>query len=169
MKVRVLFVALALALTAIAVPAVADHIVEPQFPITSLRLDVYQYGHRDTTLLSACDGSEKVTFSNLRVEPLVTWERDAARVNPSEHFTVFIGVLPGRIVNGEFRRQLTGGSGTEWHHQNVPPHRGNRPYEVTQWDTYMAVLGYWQVTVIITGEESGVVFTSSCVFERVAP
>ena len=165
MKIRVLLVALALVL--VAVPAVADHVTEPQWPITRLVVDVYEYPDRLGTLLSACDGSEKVTFSNLRVEPLISYVQDG-NGSPSEHWRVRIEVLPGRMVNGVFRHEKSrGGAGTIWTHQNVPPHRGTRAFESAEWTTYLHAVGYWEVFVEVIGDESGTVLTETCLFEKI--
>lgn len=147
-------------------PAIADHVNEPTLPITGMTIDIYQYPNRTETLLSACDGSEKVTFNNLRVEPLISYTRDG-NGGASEHWTLRIEVLPGKLVNGQFRATKTlGGSDTIWHHQNVPPHFTAPVYEATQWNTYMGVVGYWRVFVQVTGEESGVVLTETCLFQK---
>ena len=165
MKVRVLLVALALALTAIAAPAIADHVNEPTAPITSLRTLVYDYPAIQNPL--RCDGTDKVTFSTLRVEPLLTHLQDG-NGGASEHWTLRMSVLPGDMRNGEFRARLSaGGADTVYHHQNTPPHHPFTEDEANQWNTYMHRVGWWQVRVTVTGEESGRVFETVCTFEKI--
>ena len=165
MKRTLYSLALVLALTLAAVPSRADHVSEPTLPITSLRTLVYDYPAIQNPLV--CDGTDKVTFSTLRVEPLIAPLQDG-NGGASEHWTLRMSVLPGDMRNGAFRpRLLLGGADTLYHHQNTPPHHPFAEDEANQWNTYMHRVGWWQVSVTVTGEESGQVFSTVCTFEKV--
>lgn len=167
MKVRALFIALALALTAIAVPSMADHVSEPTAPVTGLTVALYKYTDRANTLMR-CDGTDQITFDTVRVEPGVS-----VASKPSEHFTVHQSVTFTERLNGKasttFRQW-----GSLWRHQNAPAHSVgggslDRPWEVAETNQYLeGRLGFWIIEHRVIGEESGALFEHRCVFERVA-
>lgn len=126
MKTRLLFVALALALTAVAVPAGADHIVEPTAPISEYTMEVYSYPNFATRLV-ACDGSEVVRQIDGSLSLDVRFEtfvESPARFEggPSEHYdetlTLFVVTRLGRQNETE-RYQWR----VSWKHSNIGPHR----------------------------------------------
>ncbi|MDP9143703.1 MAG: hypothetical protein M3N43_03245, partial [Actinomycetota bacterium] len=57
------------------VPVEAVHVTEPTLPLTGMRVQAYEYPNLQATLLR-CDGTDKTTINNLRVEPLVTFAKD---------------------------------------------------------------------------------------------
>lgn len=150
---------------AISTPAFANHLAEPTWPITGLRLRCYQYPFGADLPV---DGSGKFAFNALRIEPMLTYQRTARKDNPSEHYTTRIEVLHGRLFNGAFRAsQPKTGWQDVWHHENVPPHFAGAEWEVVQANLYTDRLGLWQVLCEITGEESGVVLKQVVLLEKV--
>lgn len=167
MKVRVLFVAFILALIAVAVPVMGDHVSEPTAPVTGLTVRIYRYTDPQRTLLK-CDGTDRITFDTVRIEPGVS-----VASKPSEHFTVTQNVTFTERLNGQAATTFKQWS-SRWSHQNAPAHSFGgadlaKPWEVAQTNQYLeGRLGFWIVEHQIIGEESGVVFNHRCVFERVA-
>ena len=126
MKIRVLLVALALALVAVAVPAAADHIVEPTSPISEYTMEVYVYPNFVTRLVK-CDGTEvlrNVDGTIAKDARFETFTDHPTRGigNPSEHYdetlTLFI------VQNfGDPRREVEKYQWrVSWNHSNVKPH-----------------------------------------------
>lgn len=160
MKTRLLFVALALALTAIAVPSLADHVNEPTAPIAGVQLRVYNYPHA-ATLLTACDGSEVVIgWNNVRIEPDVV-----ASAKPSEHFDGT--VIFDQVLNPGRRETIRHLWDFEWKHSNVPPHTNTEGlrWEAGQGNNYVIEAGK-TYQVVFRGEalESGLFFLTACRF-----
>lgn len=167
MRRALYFVALASLLVLVAVPAIGDHVTEPTAPVTGLQLDVYQYTNPSTTMM-LCNGTDQITFDLVRIEPRV-W----VAAKPSEHYTVNVQVVFAETLSG--RAAITFKQwGITWKHQNVSPHAtgglaGRPPVEVAETNQYLwGRLGFWTVSATVIGEESGGVFSKTCVFERVA-
>ncbi|HKY47509.1 MAG TPA: hypothetical protein VJQ79_05935 [Acidimicrobiia bacterium] len=159
MKIRLLFVALALALTAIAIPSQADHVNEPTAPITAIGMRVFDYPHAVTML--RCDGTDVVLFDEARVELDVRSE-----VKPSEHFTAtreyYLSVPDrrGRLI-GRYKDQAV------WEHSNIPPHT---PTEGKDWEHVQSnhrfedYTGPFTFRFRVVGDESGNEFEVICPF-----
>lgn len=125
MKTRLLFVAFVLALIAVAVPAAADHIVEPTAPISEYTMEVYSYPNFVTRLVK-CDGTEVVRKIDGSISADVRFEtfvESPARFEggPSEHYdetlTLFIVTRLGRPNEVEQYQWRVG-----WKHSNIGPH-----------------------------------------------
>lgn len=160
------FAALASLLVLVAGPVIGDHVIEPTAPVTGMQLFLYKYTSPTTTLMR-CDGTDRITFDQVRIEP-----RISVAAKPSEHYTVNIQVTFAESLSGRaaitFRQW-----GLTWSHQNVGPHtKGGsveKPWEVAQVNQWLhGRLGFWTVNATVTGEESGAVFERSCTFERIA-
>lgn len=147
---RILFLALVL-LVAMAVPAVAHHVNEPTAPLADVHLSVLQYPHLDSRL-SACDGSETVDWANIRFIVDAIPSR-----SPSEHFDVRVISTVDDDPND--RRSMVDWDVT-WKHQNVPPHAPR--FRIVQANVWDVEDGAHEYTVIVTGNESGDVFTRTC-------
>lgn len=147
----------------LSVPVVADHVSEPTAPITGTALELYEYGNKAVTLLTACDGTETVTFDFLRVESVIT---DTGR--PSEHFDEWI-ILYQTELNGRSPRYIWQ---VRWRHSNVPPHGTTRNGDPHRWEsseTNQKLNDFepgirLRFTSRIEGLESGGVFLDSCDF-----
>jgi hypothetical protein len=160
MKTRLLLAALALALTAIAVPAIADHVLEPTTPITGIGMRVFDYPHAVTML--RCDGTDVVLFDEVRAELDVRSDS-----KPSEHFTAtreYYLAVPdrrGRLLT-PYKDQ------TEWHHSNIPPHT---PTEGKDWEHVQSnhnfddYTGPFTFRFRVVGDESGNAFEVICPFK----
>lgn len=171
MKVRVLFVALALALTATAVPAFGDHVNEPTSPITEYTMEVYNYPNF-ATALSKCNGTEVLKSISGAVALDARFETFArAATFPSEHWnetlTLFVVTRLGQTNESEkYQWRVT------WNHSNIKPHArggigGNGP-ESSQ--NSQRLTGFAAGTILrIRGEmttlESGQQLTAQCTFK----
>lgn len=159
MKVRVLFVALALALTAIAVPSLADHVSEPTAPITGVGIRVFDYPNAVTML--RCDGTDVVLFNEARAELDVRSDS-----KPSEHFTAtreYYLAVPdrrGRLL-APYKDQAV------WNHSNIPPHT---PTDGKSWEhvqsnhNFADYTGPFTFRFRVVGDESRNSFEVICPF-----
>lgn len=167
------FAALAATLALVAGPAVADHVSEPTIPITGMTLRLYKYQELPSTLLTACDGSEEVTFANLRVESLVTASGIGSEGNPSEHYHERLKL---EVITqlGQPQQAEKYQWDVEWKHSNIPPHASQvvgspvRTWESSQ--TNQRILGVYpsgtvlRFTEVLTTLESEQQFVSVCTF-----
>lgn len=157
MRKTVHLIVIAVLIALIAGPAAADHIVEPSAPITATELLLYKYPDRTTML--ACDGTDVVTFDNMRIESRVT-----ATAAPSEHFrerlTVYQVENPGTRI--ERIRYIWS---VDWKHSNIPPH-GPRLWESHQSNQRLDDHTGQTLIVedVITGDVTGAQFISTCRF-----
>lgn len=147
-------------LLGLSLPVLADHVLEPTAPITGVELRVYNYPHA-ATLLTACDGSETVSWNNVRIEPDVI-----AVAKPSEHFDgriVFAKVLnPGR------RETVRAVWDNEWKHSNLPPHTNTESlkWEASMGNNYELIPGtMYEISFRGHTLESQVFYETSCRFK----
>ncbi len=149
-------------------PALADHVSEPLFPVEFVRTDVYPYPTFADRLI-AKDGSEDVDWDKIRIEPRVKHQNvaDKKAGNPSEHFEVRLQVS---TVTNERRMFLDLQWDAAWKHQNIPPHkpRGGS-WEAAQTNSYNLGkhLGLWHIRTVVKGMESDNEFEDIILFRRV--
>ena len=174
MKIRLLLVALVLALTAVAVPSVAHHIVEPTTPITEVTMEVYSYPNFVTRLVK-CDGSEILrnldgtVAKDARIETFVDSPARALG-NPSEHYNETLTLF---VVEGSGRREVEKYQWrVSWNHSNIAPHArggvGDNGPESSQNSQLLTI--YPPGTVLrvrsdVVTLESGQKLTAECTFK----
>lgn len=176
MKTRLLFVALVLALTAVAVPSMADHISEPTSPISEYTMEVYVYPNF-ATRLSLCNGTEILRNLNGTVAKDARFETFTDHPtrgigNPSEHYdetlTLFI------VQNfGDPRREVEKYQWrVSWKHSNIGPHRlsgvGDNGPESSQNSQLLSPYPPGTILRIrgdLTTHESGQQLTVQCTFK----
>ena len=142
----------------VAAPAVADHINEPTAPIVALDLTVLDYAS-DT--LADCSGQTPFAFDKARLDT-----RIRVSAAPSEHFTVKFESQHRTVTPKGQTVWVKTGFWPQWSHQNVEPHADT----ITKWpvvitsNTYDLRPGMNEITVTVTGQESGTVLTDTCRF-----
>lgn len=167
MKRFVYSVALVLALILASLPAIADHITEPQSPMVKITLGLSDYSNPnappiDCTRVAAPFST--ASFNNLRANAFVKANR-ASAADPSEHFEITVEVWTDwDAVRAEGRPLWA----ARWGHQNMPPHSSLSWRAMLSTDYNMQDHpGLWRVLVTLIGDESGVVLTDDCIFEKV--
>lgn len=143
----------------LSVPVVADHVQEPTGPIVDVQLVMYRYTAGRASAL-ACTGSEVFPDDNMRIEADLV-----ADGRPSEHWDTRLEVRVPRPGFPNLSPRIDWNS--FWKHQNVPPHfNPNRPFEILQTNQYnmRERPGMWEVRVMVTGTESGIVLSDTCKF-----
>lgn len=171
---RLLAIAAVAAMGLMAItPAVADH-PEAQRPFDpdTIRLELFEYGKRHTTLLTACDGSEVFAFDKpMRIHllgKLVKWPADNGA--PSEHYNVDMildGPTTHRVTGATVTRNVTW---TDWDHQNRVAHSPSQLIARTSFahfDEYPN--GEWTFRAVMDTLESGERFIEECSFRVESP
>lgn len=169
-------VALAAALALVSIPVVADHVTEPQTPISSAALVVYAYPNFSTRL-TACDGSEVVkrvdgtVAKDVRMETFVNSTSMAAG-NPSEHWTeeITLFVVTGLGTRLEVERYEWSAM---WRHSNIPPHAKGGILSHAGWESSQnnqRLDRYAAGTILrfrtqVIGDESAIQLEAVCTFK----
>lgn len=153
-RIALVFAALAVGLVLSPLGADATHVSEPTAPVTGISLRMGEYPGVNQNPLT-CDGTEQVTFENLRIEPLVT-----VSAKPSEHWVLRISVFKGSRLDWDVQVP----------HQNAPPHFIGTTFEAAQSNQYRLSQepGPWTVTATVSGQESGARYSTSCTFTKLA-
>lgn len=157
----------------LSVPVVASHISEPKNPITGMNVQIFKYPDLSTQL--ACDGTDVVSFDQLRVHVNVHAERADGTGNgldgePSEHWNATATAMKAWYFNGRegedpYQRGWKGLWQAHWTHQNIGPHlpAGVIEKRINLWDVQSE--HKVKFSLVITGNESGNKFTHICVFK----
>lgn len=123
------FAGLVMALVLVAIPAKADHVLEPTGPVTEYTMEVYSYPNFATRLV-LCDGSEVLRNIDGTIATDARFETFAdsparALGNPSEHWdetlTLF-RVFQFPRSDGSIKEGLKYQWRTSWNHSNIKPH-----------------------------------------------
>jgi hypothetical protein len=145
--------------------APVDAHADPNRPVVGLDLRVYKYPEFQTTRL-ACDGTDIVTFSSIRIEPIVVLDPapEWKGVN-GEHWSVRIVVKggdPQGSVDNQGNPRVVLLWDALWRNQNTPA--PTVAMEASQSNTYRPLDGPAEIFVQVIGSVTGNTFTSVCPF-----
>lgn len=136
---------------------------EPTRELQSVELQLFRYGHKEETLLTACDGSEYWPAGHrMRAQVIGTLDHSATGA-PSEHWSAEIEF---QVSNPAKRHQMDLQWWSQWHHQNTRPGQLSRILFQSSHNKF-GDFGkrFWEVRVKVTTDSSAQTFTASCRFK----